>query len=239
MSTNRDPRRSIAAWLEGEAPDRAPGRLIDASRERIRSIRQRRAWWPAWRATDMNSFAKWAIAAAAVIVVAIVGYNLLPSPAGTAIQAAGASPSIAAATSAVPSANPSPAVGAVCTLTPVKFDPTARIDLTGAWAGNDGGIYYVRQRGNVIWWNGMSSRNDPPESLGRNWNNVGRGEINADLTIVADWADVPRGLIDGYGTVTFKVGADGAGDVQITKMSETGTGRDDTTWSRCEPGFPG
>ena len=60
----------------------------------------------------------------------------------------------------------------------------------------------VRQRGNVIWWNGMSSRTT--HRLGRNWNNVGRGEIKDDLTIVADWADVPRGAIDGYGTVDLQ-----------------------------------
>ena len=46
-----------------------------------------------------------------------------------------------------------------------------------------------------------------------------------DLTIAADWVDVPRGGIDGYGTVNFKIGADGAGNIQITKTSETGTGR--------------
>jgi hypothetical protein len=74
-----------------------------------------------------------------------------------------------------------------------------KIDLTGAWAADDGGIYYVRQLGNVIWWNGMSQRDEPPGSLGRTWNNVGRGEIKDDLTIVAEWADVPRGMVDGQG----------------------------------------
>ena len=185
----------------------------------------------------MNSFAKWAIAAAAVVVVAIAGYNLLPSRGGTAAQPT-ASQAVGAAASQAPSASPGAVVGAVCTPTPVKFDPTATIDLTGAWAGDDGGIYYVRQIDNVIWWNGMSQRDDPPESLGRVWNNVGRGEIKGDLTIVADWADVPRGMVDGGGTVTFKIGADIDGNLQITKTSETGTGRDDTVWSRCQPGFP-
>ncbi|HSL76825.1 MAG TPA: hypothetical protein VK867_07765 [Candidatus Limnocylindrales bacterium] len=85
----------------------------------------------------------------------------------------------------------------------------------------------------------MSSRNDPPGALGRDWNNVGRGEIKDDLTIAAEWADVPRGGADGYGTVNFKIGADPAGDLQVVKTSETGTGRGDTIWSRCEPGFPG
>jgi hypothetical protein len=130
-------------------------------------------------------------------------------------------------------------IGATCTPTSIKFDPKAPIDLTGAWAGDDGGIYYVRQRDKVIWWNGMSDRSLPPQRLGRFWNNVGRGEIKADLTIVSDWVDVPRGGVDGYGTVNFKIGPDTAGNLQITKTSETGTGRGDTVWTPCTLGFPG
>ena len=189
----------------------------------------------------MNSLAKWGIAAAAVVVVAIVGYNLLPSRGGTASQAAAASPAVVAATSAAPSSSPVEvaAAGGTCVPMPTKFDPSAKIVLTGAWAGDDDGIYYVRQLGNVIWWNGMSQRNDPPAELGRFWNNVGRGEIKDDLTIVSDWADVPRGMVDGSGTVTFKIGADASGNIQITKVSETGSGRGDRKWTRCQPGFPG
>jgi hypothetical protein len=236
MSTNIDPRRSVRAWLEAEAPDRAPGRLIDASRDRIRSTRQRRPWLPARRASDMNSYAKWAIAAAAVVIVAIAGYNLLPTRGGAASQPA-ASEAVGALTSAPPSPVEVPPNGGGCAPAPLKFDPAGKIDLTGAWAADDGGIYYVRQLGNVIWWNGMSQRDEPPGSLGRTWNNVGRGEIKDDLTIVAEWADVPRGMVDGQGTVTFKIGADGAGNIQVTKVSETGSGRGDTRWSRCQPGF--
>jgi hypothetical protein len=160
-----------------------------------------------------------------------------PSVAATSHTVAASSPS-AAASSPVATPSPSPVVGGVCTPAPIKFDPKATIDLTGAWAGDDGGIYYVRQRGTVIWWNGMSSRDDPPASLGRDWNNVGRGEIKKDLTIASDWVDVPRGGIDGYGTVNFKIGPDSAGNLQITKTSETGTGRGDTVWTPCTPGFP-
>ena len=72
----------------------------------------------------------------------------------------------ATATAAPPSPVSSPVVGGICTLTPVAFDPDS-IDLTGAWAGNDGGIYDARQLDSVIWWNGMSSRNEEPTLLGR------------------------------------------------------------------------
>ena len=151
----------------------------------------------------------------------------------TATTAPSAAPSTALATP-----RPSPVVAGVCTPAPIKFDPKAKIDLTGAWAGDDGGVVYLRQRGNVMWWNSMSDRIETPSSLGRSWNNVGRGEIKSDLTIAADWVDVPRGGIDGYGTVNFKIGPDSAGNLQITKTSETGTGRGDTVWTRCQPGFP-
>lgn len=157
-----------------------------------------------------------------------------PSSAATAIP----SPVVTVSPRPGVTASPRPVIGAVCIPAPMKFDPKATIDLTGAWAGDDGGIYYVRQRGNVIWWNGMSSRDDPPSSLGRDWNNVGRGEIKSDLTIASDWVDVPRGGIAGYGTVNFRIGPDAAGNIQITKTSETGTGRGDTVWTRCGPGFP-
>ena len=90
-----------------------------------------------------------------------------------------------------------------CTTTPIAFDPDS-IDLTGAWAGDDGGIYYVRQLDSAIWWNGMSSRDEGPALLGRHWNNVCRGEISEDLTIASEWADVPRGGIDGSGDGRFQ-----------------------------------
>jgi hypothetical protein len=161
------------------------------------------------------------------------------SPAATTPSVASSTtPAVAPATSSAPTPLPTPAVGDVCTPAPIKFDPKATIDLTGAWAGDDGGVVYIRQRGSVIWWNSMSNRSDPPAALGRDWNNVGRGEIKSDLTIASDWVDVPRGGIDGYGTVNFKIGPDSAGNLQITKTSETGTGRGDTVWTRCTPGFP-
>ena len=137
-----------------------------------------------------------------------------------------------------PGPSSSPIVGASCTPSPIAFDPDS-IDLTGTWAGDDGGVYYVRQLDSVVWWNGMSERDEPPALLGRVWNNVGRGEIQEDLSIVSEWADVPRGQIDGSGTVTFQIGADAAGNLQITKTSESGTGRGDTLWTPCTLGFAG
>lgn len=58
----------------------------------------------------MNSFAKLAMAVAAVVVVAIVGYNLLPSRGGVGGQPATPSPSISPSPVPPPTAQPSDAV---------------------------------------------------------------------------------------------------------------------------------
>jgi len=172
-----------------------------------------------------------------VLCVALAACGSSASPAPSAATGASVALASTAPSTAAPTARPTEAVAGVCTASPVKFDPKV-IDLTGAWAGDDGGIVYLRQVGTAIWWNSMSNRDGPPSTLGRDWNNVGRGEIHKDLTITSDWVDVPRGGIDGHGTVNFKIGPDSAGNMTITKTSETGTGRGDTVWTRCQPGFP-
>jgi adhesin HecA-like repeat protein len=178
------------------------------------------------------------VALVAVVVVGALGESPTPSPATTpAAVLAVASASSAAPASSPVRPSPTPIVGGPCVAAPIAFDADL-FDLTGAWAGDDGGIYYVRQQGDLIWWNGMSSRDLPPDRLGRDWNNVGRGEIQDDLTIDADWIDVPRGGIGGGGTVTLRIGADAAGTIEITKLRETGTGRGDSRWTPCTPGFP-
>lgn len=114
------------------------------------------------------------------------------------------------------------------------FDPND-IDLTGPWAGDDGGIYYLRQVGSFVWWNGMSERAGSPSAFGREWNNVARGEING-LEIDVEWADVPRGEILGEGTLHLSIEDDGSGSIQIVKVSETGTGFGNSLWTPCTPG---
>ena len=109
MNTRRDSDHVIAAWLQDEAPDRAPERLLTASRDRIRMTRQRRAWWPARRVPTMNGAVKLAIAAVTVVLVAVVGINLLPRQGGIG----GPGPSPSAVPSPTPSSSPSPTASTV------------------------------------------------------------------------------------------------------------------------------
>jgi hypothetical protein len=164
------------------------------------------------------------------------------SPAVPAATTAGSAPSLspgsvgaAASTSPKPSASPSPRpIAARCDKVAKPFD-AKKINLTGPWAGDDDGIYYLRQLGSVLWWNGMSGRAGAPATLGREWNNVARGEIK-DLAVDVQWADVPRGEILGGGTMNLKIQDDGTGNVRITKISETGSGFGNTVWTPCKPG---
>jgi hypothetical protein len=179
------------------------------------------------------------LAALTAAILALAACGTTASPAQTVAPSSGGGPaSAAAATSAGPtnsqSPGPSAAVAAPCDKAPKRFDPK-QIDLTGAWSGDDDGIYYLRQVGSVVWWNGMSGRADNPSNLGRDWNNVGRGEIK-ELNIEVEWADVPRGEILGNGTLSLKIADDGTGNVTIVKVSETGTGFGNNVWTPCTPG---
>jgi hypothetical protein len=138
-----------------------------------------------------------------------------------------------AACGAAPS--PTPTVAVSCDPVEKAFDPN-NLDLTGAWTGDDGGIYYIRQEGSSVWWNGMSGRAGSPSDLGRSWNNVARGVINA-LEINLDWVDVPRGGNLLGGTLQLRIEDDRAGYiVRIVKVSETGTTFGNSEWRACAPG---
>ena len=109
MSAERDMTRIVRSWLRVDEHESAD-RVLDNVFALLDATPQRPAWWPARRIADMNTFAKFAMAAAAVLVVALVGYNLLPSDpgiGGTASVPPSPSPSPSAAESLSPSPSPS------------------------------------------------------------------------------------------------------------------------------------
>lgn len=81
MTEHRDPDRLVHAFLlEGE--ERLQDRVYDAVRAEIDHKRQR-AVIGSWRLPTMNRFLPIGIAAAALIVVILVGSRFLPAPAGS------------------------------------------------------------------------------------------------------------------------------------------------------------
>ncbi len=81
MSTDRDVARIVRSWLQ-DGTDALPDRVLDSVLDQLPAARQRRSWRPPGTIADMNTFAKLAIAAAALVVVAVVGINFLPARGG-------------------------------------------------------------------------------------------------------------------------------------------------------------
>ena len=80
MSSDRDLTPTVRSWLHEDAHEDA-SRVLDLVLDEIETTPQHRAWWLARRFPIMNSNAfRLGIAAAAVIVIAFVGFRFLPGP---------------------------------------------------------------------------------------------------------------------------------------------------------------
>jgi len=139
MKARSDTERILDAYLAPEA-DRLADRVIDAALADIARTPQRRSWWPAWRSNRMNTYAKLIAAAAAVLVVAVVGYQFLPRNSGIAGQPT-AQPSPTATSSPTATAIPPLPEGTLAAgtyrLRPFSSE-TMTIDVTvpdGGWVG--------------------------------------------------------------------------------------------------------
>ena len=86
MTIEHDPRtRIVLSWLREDAHENAERVLLRVLDE-VDATQQRRPLWPARRFTSVTNL-RLAIAAAAVVIVAIFGYNLLPRIGGTGGEA--------------------------------------------------------------------------------------------------------------------------------------------------------
>ena len=104
MSTDLDATRIVRSWLRTDEHESAD-RVLDSVLVLLDATPQHRAQWPVRRFAGMNTFAKLAIAAAAVVVVAIVGINFLPRDNSVV---GGVAPTASPSPSPSPSALPSP-----------------------------------------------------------------------------------------------------------------------------------
>jgi hypothetical protein len=129
MSTDRETTRVVRSWLD-EGVTKLPDRVLDAVLDQVPATPQRRHWWSAWRLDQMNTYAKLAAAAAAVLVVAVVGYQFLPGRGG-----AGSQPTVAP--------SPSPSLLARGTFTVHDF--TTTLDATGSGSNVAGSMRVTGQ----------------------------------------------------------------------------------------------
>ena len=82
-------------------------------------------------------------------------------------------------------------------------DPTDEGELTGAWAGSDSAVYYVRQVGDCVWWFGTEVRDiELGPTSQRGFANVASGRI-VGSQVDLEWVDVPLGYTVNGGGLTF------------------------------------
>jgi hypothetical protein len=94
-------------------------------------------------------------------------------------------------------------------------------NLTGVWRNeNDGGLYYIRQIDDRIWWLGEQR----PE--GAQWANVAVGSVRGNQ-VELDWADVPKGALRNAGKITVQIESDS----RLIRTGSTG-GFGGVTWNR-------
>jgi hypothetical protein len=80
VSTDRDVTRIVRSWLD-EGVTQLPDRVLDSVLDQVPMTPQRRApMWAARRFTTMNYTVRIGLAAAAVVVTALIGYQLLSGP---------------------------------------------------------------------------------------------------------------------------------------------------------------
>ena len=106
MKQRSDVDRVMEVWM-ADGPTAIPDRVVDVVAARIGVQRQRRAW-PFQRRTNVTTQIKLIAALAAVLVVAVVGYNLLPGTTGPGSPSA--APTTAPTSTAPPTAAPSVSV---------------------------------------------------------------------------------------------------------------------------------
>jgi hypothetical protein len=102
MSAERDTTRIVRSWLRVDEHESAD-RVLQIVLAGLDATPQRRSWWPARRSAQMNRLVLTAGAAAAVLLVAILGYNLLPR------GGVGTQPTPAPTPTATPSPSPTAA----------------------------------------------------------------------------------------------------------------------------------
>ena len=163
MTTDRETLQIIGSWME-EGRTRLPDHVLDAVLDQLPAAPQRRPGWSARRIADMNPLAKYAIATAAVVVIAIVGFNVISSNGDS--QAGGV-----ASPSAAPESSPPPLAPETSELIDAGryrwSSPSVDVtfDLPDGWNGRSG-------------YPGLMGKNEgEPGELGLNFTNARYDDI--------------------------------------------------------------
>lgn len=219
MTTDRETLQIIGSWME-EGRTRLPDHVLDAVLDQLPAAPQRRPGWSARRIADMNPLAKYAIATAAVVVIAIVGFNLLSSNGDSQVGGV-ASPSAAPVSSPPPLA---PTTGAAIEAGRYRWtSPNVDVSfaLSEGWTGREDGLL-VRDEGtptDMGFW-----RNLPRTSseIGSFFPDACKGEPVA-IGEIGDTVDDLVNALEGQGSTDVVIGDIAAGSVagKRIEISET------------------
>ena len=129
MSSDRDTTRIVRSWLRSDEHESAD-RVLDAVLDRLDTTPQRRStWWPARRLPHMNTTAKIAMAAAAVVVVALLGIRFLIP--GSSVGGPQVAPSPTPIPQSLPNGGPNLAAGSYVIDEP--FPVRITFDVPDGW----------------------------------------------------------------------------------------------------------
>jgi hypothetical protein len=131
-------------------------------------------------------------------------------------------------------ADPSPTTADLSTIACATGDPEDVGELTGAWSGNEGGVYYIRQVGDCLWWFGTEIEAIEPGQTGQpGFANVASGRVD-DSTVEVEYADLPLGDVLGGGGLTF-VYDDENGTLTLTEQRGDWIAFGGSVLTRIEP----
>jgi hypothetical protein len=142
-------------------------------------------------------------------------------------------PTQSAADDVAPAASPSRA-GDLSAIACATEDPEDIGKLTGVWLGSEGGMYYIRQVGDCLWWFGTDVRDIEPGLTDQSgFANVAGGRVDGDR-IDLEWADLPLGDTLGGGGLTLVYDPE---NDQLTKVQQRGDWQPfgATTFTRIGP----
>ena len=170
MTTDREMERIVRSWLEPGLTTLTDD-VLDPVLDQLPATPQRRRWSPAGRIAPMNPIAKFAIAAAAVVVVAIVGFNLLRPAASSQV---GGVPSA----SPGPSSSPAPLVPETSEVIDAGryrwSSPNVDVtfDLPDGWNGSADWAGSISKNGDT------NDRNFTPDEFGLNFTTARYNDIS-------------------------------------------------------------
>ena len=161
MSAERDVTRIVRSWLD-EGVTQLPDRVLDAVLDQVPATPQRRAGWLARRFPFMNNTMKIALGAAAVVVLAFIGFGVLrdntggpPTATATPVPTPTATPQILsdgpleAGTVVAVGLGPSQSISATLTVPEgwEGFDGSCVLPVTGTSAPDGMGFCFLEVAG--------------------------------------------------------------------------------------------